>query len=728
MLLFHRNVITKVVLPKELNIMLFTLEIYSFVLLNYYGIRLTKLAVAFLSANAHKETSYKSQSSIVFDDSQGFGRSFDGIGGLSGGGATSKLLVNYPADQRNKILDYLFKPNFGASLQILKVEIGGDVQSTDGTEASHMHNSFDENYERGYEWWLMSEAKKRNPDIKLYGLPWGFPGWLGQGTRSPWANVNVTADYIVRWISGARVHHNLTIDYIGIWNEKKYNIEYIKVLRQMLNERGFQNVLIIAADEKWEIATDIIKDAALDSAVHAIGCHYPGTLTTQDAENTGKQLWASEDYSTFNDEVGGGCWARILNQNYVNGLMTSTISWNLIASYYPGLPYYRDGLMTAVQPWSGYYEVNTPIWISAHTTQFTSIGWKYLKHGSGVGQLPQGGSYVALISPDGKDLTIVIETMTHDHSVCIRPPLPHYDVKPQEIVLTLKGSFASISQMNLWYSKLGFNGSSDIMFQRQNPVQFTNRQAKLNLGLDEVYTITTLAQGQKGSYPDPPPQKSFPLPYTDNFEAYKLYQEPNLLAPQIGSLEVQSSLNTSHGQVARQTIQAVPIKWCPFTLSFPIAVIGNISWDDLFIEIDFEIPDENATSGVFIAVRVDQGGCQVFAAQGIFFFILRDGSYILANDLARTKVLKEGLLPYQSGFHKISLLVQGNTALGLFDSRLLLNTSIPNTPSKGFAAIGTDNFGLADFDNLLIASKEDGVAIIEKYLKKSDDLIFKPEY
>ena len=31
------------------------------------------------------------------------------------------------------------------------------------------------NYERGYEWWLMKEAKARNPNIKLYGLPWSFP-------------------------------------------------------------------------------------------------------------------------------------------------------------------------------------------------------------------------------------------------------------------------------------------------------------------------------------------------------------------------------------------------------------------------------------------------------------------------------------------------------------------------------------------------------------------------
>ena len=32
--------------------------------------------------------------------------------------------------------------------------------SLDGTESSHMHSADDENYHRGYEWWLMTEAKK----------------------------------------------------------------------------------------------------------------------------------------------------------------------------------------------------------------------------------------------------------------------------------------------------------------------------------------------------------------------------------------------------------------------------------------------------------------------------------------------------------------------------------------------------------------------------------------
>ena len=39
----------------------------------------------------------------------------------------------------------------------------------------------------------------------------------------------------------------------------------------MLDDRGFSKTLIIAADEKWEIAADIAKDLDLASGIHAIG-------------------------------------------------------------------------------------------------------------------------------------------------------------------------------------------------------------------------------------------------------------------------------------------------------------------------------------------------------------------------------------------------------------------------------------------------------------------------
>jgi len=46
---------------------------------------------------------------------------FDGVGAISGGGATSKLLHTYKYSVRKQIFDLLFKPQYGASLHILKV-------------------------------------------------------------------------------------------------------------------------------------------------------------------------------------------------------------------------------------------------------------------------------------------------------------------------------------------------------------------------------------------------------------------------------------------------------------------------------------------------------------------------------------------------------------------------------------------------------------------------------
>ena len=110
------------------------------------------------------------------------GRPFEGLGALSGGGGTSRLLYDYPEPQRSDILDTLFDTTAGGGMQILKTEIGGDAQSTEATEPSHMHSRDDEDFSRGYEWWLMKEAKKRNPAVKLYALSWGAPGWIGNGS------------------------------------------------------------------------------------------------------------------------------------------------------------------------------------------------------------------------------------------------------------------------------------------------------------------------------------------------------------------------------------------------------------------------------------------------------------------------------------------------------------------------------------------------------------------
>lgn len=171
--------------------------------------------------------------------------------------------------------------------------------------------------------------------------------------------------------------------------------------------------------------------------------------------------------------------------------MTATIAWNLIASYYDELPFNRTSLMTANEPWSGHYEVANPLWITAHTTQFTQPGWTYLKT---VGHFQKGGSYVALTDKKGA-LTIVIEAMTHDHSKCIRPPLPRYTVEGQSITLTLGGSFKDkVTKLYSWYTYLGDSSTSDQVFQRK-VIPVENGRITLTIDPDIVITLTTLSTG-----------------------------------------------------------------------------------------------------------------------------------------------------------------------------------------------------------------------------------------
>jgi len=60
---------------------------------------------------------------------------------------------------------------------------------------------------------------------------------------------------------------------------------------------------------------------------------------------------------------------------------------------------------------------------------------------------------------------------------------------------------------------------------------------------------------------------------------------------------------------------------------------------DVEVIVDILVPNVNASNGVFVAARVDQGGCTTFLANGVYFFLLfGQGHVVIATDLGKCSV------------------------------------------------------------------------------------------
>lgn len=627
-------------------------------------------------------------------DAKDSGKIFEGLGAVSAG-ASSRLLIDYPEPQRSQILDYLFKPGYGASLQHLKIEIGSDVNSTDGSEPSHQRTREDRNYTRGYEWWLMEEAKKRNPKILLDVLPWGAPGWVGSGNLYS----KDMAEYVADFIQGAEREHHLAIDYVGIWNERLFDAAYVKELRSTLDRRGLKTQIVCCDSYhgmpfgEWGIIAALEKDPELRKAVSVVGVHYPWERpelpTPQEARKLGIPLWSSEDqpnggagpYLSREWSVGGRILAKRYNTNYVDHGLTKTEIWSPITSYYDLLAAPNSGLMYANTPWSGHYEVQSTIWVTAHTTQFVQPGWQYLDSASG--RLSAGGSYVTLISTDRKNWSSVIETV---------------DAKAaQDLRFVLKQGLAS-GVVHVWMT------NAQHTFEKIADVTLKNGEFHYRFEPDALYTITTTAGQERGAATPPPPAK-FPLPYAEDFEGTAVGRSPRYLADQDGAFEAQACKGRE-GRCLEQAITQRPIPWLP--LPEPFTLAGDAEQKNYGLSVDVRIPRFGHAT---VMGRVDSA--DVFQDGGALYpsgYILRlayDGHWELLSTAYKksARVLASGVLPeWGEKWHSVALRFAGDKIQAYLDGSLLAD-AYDDWHRNGMFALGSD-WSQVQFDNLKVVEQE----------------------
>jgi hypothetical protein len=609
---------------------------------------------------------------IVLDPASG-GRVFEGIGAASAG-ASSRLLIEYPEPQRSQVLDYLFKPRYGAGFQHLKVEIGGDVNSTDGIEPSHMHTRDDENYTRGYEWWLMKEAVRRNPAVILDTLEWGAPYWIGGGKFFSQDN----ADYIAKFIQGAKRVHGLDIAYTGIWNETPYEAGWIKLLRVTLDRAGLTRVRIVAADitgkDKWNIVREMQGDPALHAAIHTVGAHYVAFESPAEAKTIGKPIWSSEDGPWRGDWKGAAALARIYNRNYVIGKMTKTVIWSPVTSYYDNLPLPGSGVMRANQPWSGHYEVQPATWITAHTTQFAQPGWKYVDSAC---RLIDGGSVAALRSPDGRANSIVIETIDA--------------AAAQTLTFQIKGA-GNQAPVHVWRS------DEQAQFLEIQTLAPAGGSFSITVEPKSVYSLTTTT-GQRKAAASPPPSKPFPMPYREDFERYAAGATPRYFSDQAGVFEVVPRAG-GKGRALAQMIPQKGIEWHYHRDSEPETFLGATEWRDYEVSVEAMI---ESTGFVSLFGRVAAIPQLPTPPAGYRLKVNGDGAWQLSYTKVKesAKVIAEGRAQLTPGsWHKLALRFTGKNIAVILDGAPA-GAAEDTTFAAGMAGIGS-GWHPAQFDNLEI--------------------------
>ncbi|GAA5179363.1 hypothetical protein GCM10023322_09120 [Rugosimonospora acidiphila] len=629
-------------------------------------------------------------STAINIDGTDTGRVFDGVGAISGGGGNSRLLTDYPAAERNQILDYLFKPGYGASLQILKIEIGGDANSTDGAEPSIEHTAGVVNCDAGYEFWLAEQAKKRNPNIKLYGLAWAAPGWIGNGNF--WSQDMI--DYLTTWLGCAK-SHGLTIDYLGGWNEKGHDVAWYEDLHAALAARHYPTK-IVADDSGWSTADDMVKDPDFADAVDILGAHYSceggdggnadSCSTTQNAIATGKPLWDSEQGSQDYD-TGAGALIRAITRGYIDAKMTALLNWPLIAAITPNLPFPTTGLMVAGQPWSGNYTVGDNTWVTAQVTQFAQPGWTFLDAASGyLAGNRTNGSYISLKSPDSSNFSTIVETTTATAA--------------STASFTVSGGLPS-KPIHVWATKLNSTSDSDHFAHLTDLTPDGSGNFSYTLQPGYVYTFSTVGGASRGHGVSPAPH-ALRLPYSDNFDSYHAGQEARYVSDMQGAFEVQPCAAGRRGMCLQQMAPTKPIEWQQDSDAFTL--VGDPSWTDYTVSTDVELAKQGT---VELIGRAGTQSRPQSHQQGYYFQISDTGAWTLLKSDAdgnRTVLARSAVDSLGTGaWHRLALTFAGPSITASVDGKTVGVVHDDSYPA-GQIGLGLTSYVTDQFDNLSITS------------------------
>lgn len=657
---------------------------------------------------------------------------FKGFGTVTANN-TSRLMLDYKEEHPKEyweMMNKLFNKDTGAGLTHVKVELGGDVNSSSGTEPATMRYADEPaNVLRGAGFQFAADAKSINPDITTEILRWGEPrfSWSGAGNndyenRYQWYKQTIDAVYD---------EYGFKLDYVGISqneraqsNNGKNELEWLKYFTSKIKteknyEEDYKDIKLVAADgyrDTSTISRTLLQNPDLIDEIDVISSHYglTGSNELTQLQNKliaegkpPKESWVSEGIAPMinaryrqNMEPnykGLGGKAGIID---VTSRIISVYTWTgagnnplnavsfdfqpSVAAFYEGSSYNPKHLISAMDPWSGFYEVDGGLQGVRHVMNFVGYDdhttpenerWMYVKDATfSDGAFFDGGvdvdtsthNYMTLKDPETNDYTTVFANNTKETR--------KYKIKAQN----LNGK--EDAPIYVWETR-GADEGQEVdanWFKNINKITPVDGEYEVEVKPYSIVTISTLdkeSEVEGFEYESEPVDLSkdtiMPLPYKDDFE-YKKYPvdekgrdyvdrrggTPRYTTDQIGAFEVVKEATKpvasgsaeravleipdakAHGNMLQQQIShdIIGADWAVWggrdgsaSNSNPNTIIGDHRWVNYKVSYDFLLDThtpvaEGRSNYALIGVRqMKAGGADSYAPYNARVY--SDGKY-----------------------------------------------------------------------------------------------------
>ena len=520
---------------------------------------------------------------------------YDGMGVIAGEGA-ARLLADYDPAVSARVLDLLFLPGLLASLDIVKIEIGGDGNVIQGSTPAHRHSLGETpNFARGSQTWLAAQAKARNPQLMVVALAWSFPGFL-VSNGSPFGDCAgsgpcLAATYVAEWVGGVRSALGLVVDVVGtlsdFWDAAN-EPSFVKALRARLDAAGLTAVRIVCGEDgTWACAEAALADADLAAAVGIFSTH-GSSRPSAAAAALGKRLWATHR-SSLGEAAnlrGAAILGVALAADAAAGF-SATMVWGALCAAYDGTPEHNNGLVRADSPTSGFFAVTPSLFAVAHTSRFARPGWLSLDPAktTGSGALARGGTYRLRYSSGGISWALTIckfRTGGNDAANnAVSPELATF-----QLASALYPSGPATAYVYVTAYGAAGNRNASFMQSTQN-ISIVGGHFTLYLDTNTHVTVTNVAPSAPLPVLTPPAvPAAFPATFSSDaaWAAAAPGQTPPFLSDVSGAFEIVPD-PVAGGLAAQQMTLARPFTRYG-TDTAPHALLGDQAWRDVSASVE----------------------------------------------------------------------------------------------------------------------------------------------